>query len=75
MSDSSKIIPLDEGGYLVDYGDLVLPVPPPDMPLRPNEIPIKDFYRHLRALLPQISGRPGFEEERLATKTPERFVM
>ncbi len=75
MSSYYKIIPQADGGYLVDYGDLCLPVPPPDMPLRSDNLPLADCFKHWEEMLKCFPPTAESEAERFASKTPEPFVM
>lgn len=54
---------------------MVLPLAPPDMPLRPftpDDLPA--LYEMIALHLPQVVSQPGFEERRLASKCREPFV-
>jgi hypothetical protein len=55
--------------------DLVFPVPPPDMPVRPHDVTDQAaIYRHIELMLPTVLANPDFYESRRIPADAEPFV-
>ena len=55
--------------------DLVLPVPPPDMPVRPPDVNDQEaVYRQIELMLPKVLEDPDFYESRRMPDNAEPFV-
>ncbi len=76
IEGSGVVIKHADGNISIDYGDLVLPVMPPDMPERPEEdFDHAAFYEHMAWLRRAFPNSYPTAEERLARKADVRFVL
>jgi hypothetical protein len=72
MNDSSKIIRHNNGSVSVDYGDLVLPVPPPDFLQPPQNVGLGAFCEFMESMRDSLGVS---ENARDQTIPSERFEL